>query len=70
MVYNIYNRCDNKKQFFLNTYFYEKKLHCIQQLRCTAKLDRFHAIYLVLTKNIIEAKLSNILVLTKEKAQK
>ena len=49
-MYNIYNRYDNKKQFF-KTYFYEKKLHCIQQLRCTAKLGRIYAIYyLVLTK--------------------
>ena len=32
----------------------QKKLYCIQPLWCTAKLDKFHAVYLVLTKEIAQ----------------
>ena len=31
-----------------------KKLHCIQQLRCTAKLDMFYTTYLVSTKEMAQ----------------
>ena len=31
-----------------------KKPYCIQQLRCTAKLDKFYEIYLVLTKEMAQ----------------
>ena len=40
--------------FLKQTYFHEKKLYCIQSLRCTAKLDKFYAIYLVLTKEMAQ----------------
>ena len=31
-----------------------KKLYCTQQLGCTAKLDKFYVIYLVLTKEMAQ----------------
>ena len=35
-----------------NKLTFVKKMYCIQQLSCNAKLDRFYAIYLVLTNKI------------------
>ena len=35
-------------------YFYEKNLFYMQPLWCTAKLDRFYVIYLVLTKEMAQ----------------
>ena len=35
-------------------YFYEKNLFCIQPLWCTAKLDKFLEIYLVLAKEMAQ----------------
>ena len=42
------------KQFLKINLLLQKKLYCIQQVQCTAKLDRFYAIYLVSTKEIAQ----------------
>ena len=46
--------------FLKKTFFYEKKLFCVQPLWCTAKLDKFYVIYLVLRRNSLQWLLPNI----------
>ena len=45
---------DFNEQFSKTNVLYEKDLLCIQPLRCTAKLDKFSAMYLVLTKEMTQ----------------
>ena len=40
--------------FKKNKLIFMKKLYCTQQLGCTAKLDKFYVIYLVLTKEMAQ----------------
>ena len=46
------------KQFLKTNLLFWKKMCCIQQLRCTAKLDRFYANNLVLTKKMAPKDIS------------